>query len=235
MGDSTLLGLMSAALIVGLMSGVHCSAMCGGLLAAITPAARRPGANSSQRYTWALHSGRLASYMLAGAVAGSLGGALVQTPALHNLHMAFMLLANLLLIAAGLNLAGIAAVTRTLEKLGVPLWRRLQPLLKRVLPLNSAPRALLAGGLWGWLPCGMTYAVLPSALAAGSVGSGAMVMLAFGLGTLPNLLALTFLWSRLQASGSLARVRLGAGLAVIALGVIGIALLGSHMMAMRHG
>jgi hypothetical protein len=132
-------------------------------------------------------------------------------------------------------LAGIASVTRFLEQLGMPLWRRLRPLLKRVLPLNSVPRALAAGALWGWLPCGMIYAVLPSALAAGDTWAGAMVMFSFGLGTLPNLLALTLLWDKLQASGALARVRLGAGLAVVALGVVGIALLGSHMLAMRHG
>lgn len=219
-------GFASAAFVVGLLSGLHCGAMCGGLLAAI--------AKGEHRYAAALHAGRIASYTLAGGLVGGLGGALAQASAAHTLHMVFMLVANVLLILAGLNLAGIAAATRALERMGQPLWRRLQPLLARLLPLNSAPRALAAGALWGWLPCGMVYAVLPSSLATGDALMGALVMLAFGFGTLPNLLALTFFWGKLQRSSALAQVRLGAGLAVAGVGVAGLGMLAMHFAAMQR-
>jgi uncharacterized protein len=222
--ESSITGLAGAALVVGLLSGLHCSAMCGGLIALF--GSGRP------RYTLLLHTGRLTGYGGAGALAGALGTAVFQAAAFPGMHLAFIVFANLLLIAAGINLTGIARLTQVLERFGMTIWRRLQPITRRILPVDSVASALLAGILWGWLPCGMVYAVLPSALASGHALSGALVMVAFGLGTLPNLVALGFLWRNIKTSVALSRARLGAGLAVVALGVFGIAslLVGSHQM-----
>ena len=88
--------------------------------------------------------------------------------------------------------------------------------------MNTVPRALGLGVLWGWLPCGLVYSVLITALAAGSAGQGALIMAAFGLGTLPNLLAIGLFWESLRGWVQAPPVRRTAGLLVIGFGVYGL-------------
>jgi sulfite exporter TauE/SafE len=82
-------------------------------------------------------------------------------------------------------------------------------------------RSLGIGAVWGWHPCGLVYSVLALALLSGSAGQGALVMLAFGLGTVPNLLAAGLSVGVLRSVLRRRAVRLAAGLAVVALGVLG--------------
>jgi len=109
-------------------------------------------------------------------------------------------------------------------------WRRVQPLMKHLLPVDSAAKAFALGGLWGWVPCGMVYSVLLTAMLSGSAASGALVMLAFGAGTLPVLFGMGMLGSRLQAWTRQRRVRMASGLLVLAFGMIGIARASGGMM-----
>jgi hypothetical protein len=80
----------------------------------------------------------------------------------------------------------------------------------------------VAGGVWGWLPCGMVYSVLVTAMLSGSAGRGALVMLAFGLGTLPMLLGLGLLGARLRGWIARPRVRLACGVLVLGFGLLGL-------------
>ncbi len=131
-------------------------------------------------------------------------------------------LANLMLVALGLYLMDAWRGLARLEQGGQLLWRRIQPLLKPFLPADSAAKALALGGLWGWLPCGMVYSVLLTAMLSGSAASGAAVMLAFGLGTLPMLLSLGLLGARLRTALQRRPVRLACGLLVLAFGLLGL-------------
>jgi sulfite exporter TauE/SafE len=115
---------------------------------------------------------------------------------------------------------------RRIEQLGSVLWQRIQPLTRLVFPITSPLRALLLGMLWGWLPCGLVYSVLVTALASGHPQSGALIMLAFGLGTLPNLLVIGLFWERCRRWVQSPRVRLFAGLIVMAFGVYGLVKVG---------
>ena len=128
----------------------------------------------------------------------------------------------LLLGALGLYLAGLWGAVRRVELVGAVLWKHLQPFTRRLLPVDTVPRALALGALWGWLPCGLVYSVLLTALAAGSATQGAFVMLAFGLGTLPNLLAIGLFWERIKDKVQSPRVRLAAGVLVAGLGGYGL-------------
>jgi sulfite exporter TauE/SafE len=103
------------------------------------------------------------------------------------------------------------------------LWRRLQPLTRHLLPVDHAGRALALGALWGWLPCGMVYSMLMSAMLSGSAGGGAAVMLAFGLGTLPALVTMGMFGNLLQEWTRRRHVRLVAGLLVLSFGLFGLA------------
>jgi sulfite exporter TauE/SafE len=127
-----------------------------------------------------------------------------------------------MLVLLGLYLAGLWGAVRRVERLGGALWQRLQPFTAKLLPVNTLPKALALGALWGWLPCGLVYSVLVSSLASGSATQGALIMAAFGVGTLPNLLLIGLFWERCRTWVQSPKVRLIAGLVVMALGAYGL-------------
>ncbi|MFC6634992.1 sulfite exporter TauE/SafE family protein [Microbulbifer taiwanensis] len=174
-------GYLAAALAIGFLGSSHCIGMCGGIAGALGMAI--PGQKTAWGQLVSYSAGRLGSYTLMGALAGALGAAAL--PALTPLRLA----AGIMLIAMALYIAGIWRGLVWLEKGGAYLWRYLQPLSARLLPVQSAPQALALGGLWGWLPCGLVYSALAFALAQGSSSGAALAMLAFGLGTVPAMFA----------------------------------------------
>ena len=213
-----------AVFMVGLLSGVHCLGMCGSIVGIFT--AQVPKEKSRWPFHLAYSSGRIASYAIAGALVGAIGQAgLLMRDAVPVQHLLFAL-SSLMLVLLGLYLAGVWGVVRRLEHLGGGLWKRLQPYTARLLPVNTVPRALGLGALWGWLPCGLVYSVLLTALASGSAVQGSLIMLAFGLGTLPNLLAIGLFWESIKGWVQSPRVRLAAGLLVAAFGAYGLARVG---------
>lgn len=209
-----------AVFFVGLLGGVHCLGMCGSIVGILTSQLPKNGA--LWPFHFAYNSGRIASYVLAGFLVGAIGQAgLLLRDAVPIQHLLFAL-SSLMLIALGMYLAGIWSMVRHIEKAGSLLWKRIQPLTRPLFPITNPTRAFLLGTLWGWLPCGLVYSVLVTALASGHAQSGALVMLAFGLGTLPNLMAIGLLWERLRDWVRSPRVRLIAGLIVMAFGIYGL-------------
>lgn len=207
--------------LVGLLGGVHCVGMCGGLVGAFS--LQLPGRGPRLSYHFAANLGRIAGYAIAGGIAGALGGTSLFLQRLFPVEMALYVFANLMLILLGLYLAGFSQTVLVLEKLGGGVWKKLQPLLGKLLPIRSVPQAFAAGMVWGWLPCGLVYSVLITALASGSPAQGGLTMLAFGLGTLPNLLAMGLFASHLQPILQRRGLRIAAGLLVVALGILGLA------------
>jgi sulfite exporter TauE/SafE len=136
-------------------------------------------------------------------------------------------MANLMLAMLGLYLMDAWRGLARLEQGGQLVWRHVQPLLRHVRPAHGKGfgpgRMLAAGVLWGWLPCGMVYSVLVTAMLSGSAAGGALVMLAFGLGTLPMLLGLGLLGTRLRACLRLRGVRIACGALVLGFGLLGLA------------
>jgi sulfite exporter TauE/SafE len=210
-----------AALLVGLLGGVHCVGMCGGLVGAFS--LQLPGQGPRTGYQLAANFGRVFSYAIAGGIAGALGGTSLFLQRLFPAEQVLYALANIMLVLLGLYLAGFAQTVLVLERLGGGVWKRLQPLLRRLLPIRSLRQAFAAGMVWGWLPCGLVYSVLITALASGSPLQGALTMAAFGLGTLPNLLAMGLFAGRLQPLLQRRGVRIVAGLLVLAMGLWGLA------------
>ena len=213
MPDSAFLALF----LVGLLGGTHCVGMCGGIVSALSMGGPA---------RWSLHlaynGGRILSYAAAGALVGALGGAGLALEGGLPVRIALYLLANLMLVALGLYLIGLTRVLTFAERAGQHLWRRLQPLGKRFLPARTVAQAFPLGLLWGWLPCGLVYSALATALTAGSAGRGALSMLAFGLGTLPNLLLAGMLLGKLNQFTRRPFVRIISGLLVLAFGLYGL-------------
>jgi hypothetical protein len=206
-----------AVFLAGLLGGGHCAGMCGGIVGALSA-----GAGSRLPLHLAYNAGRIASYTLAGAIAGALGGMVLYYDVLP-LQLALYVLANLMLILLGLYLAGWSSLVTRLEAVGRRLWRHISPLTTRFLPVDTAPRAFAVGTLWGWLPCGLTYSVLAIALVSGGAANGAALMLAFGLGTLPNLLLAGLLLRRARSWFQDRMVRWVSGGLVLGFGIAGLA------------
>ncbi|MEO8145802.1 MAG: sulfite exporter TauE/SafE family protein [Betaproteobacteria bacterium] len=209
--------LPAAMLAAGLASGVHCVAMCGGIVAAFDGRRVIP---IREKTDWArriaFNLGRISTYAAAGAAAGTLGAAAYAAgvlPAQESLQIA----TSVMLVFVGLHLAGAGRILAGVEALGLPLWHRLQPAAARLLAGRTLPSAYAAGLAWGWLPCAMVYAALAAATFTGGAAQGALSMAAFGLGTLPFLLAAGWLASRLRAW------RRVAGALLLGFGVFGLA------------
>lgn len=204
---------VAAAFGLGLAGAGHCFGMCGGVVAALTFAAPADARVARWKLNLGYNFGRITSYSVMGGFVAALAG---QLPT-GGLPLA-RTLAGLLLIAMGLYLANWWRGLLWLERGGQWLWRRLKPWGDRCLPLDSLPKALGVGMVWGWLPCGLVYAALGFALAQASALQGAMVMAAFGLGTLPALLAGGFLAGRLKSLLANQRVRTLFALAYLVFG-----------------
>ncbi|HGA2318524.1 TPA: sulfite exporter TauE/SafE family protein [Pseudomonas putida] len=210
-----LLPLLGSALVLGLLGGGHCLGMCGGLMGALTLAIPPEQRGRRLRLLMAYNLGRILSYACAGLLLGLAGWALANSPA----AMALRVVAALLLIAMGLYLAGWWSGLTRVEALGRGLWRHIQPVASRLMPVSSMPRALLLGALWGWLPCGLVYSTLLWAASQGNAGYSAALMLAFGLGTWPILLATGLAAERVNTLLRRRSVRMAGGVLVILFGI----------------
>jgi len=188
---------MAAVFLAGLGGGVHCAAMCGPLVG-IACGPRAHGLNRTQwlRQALAYNAGRIASYVLAGALTGAIGAtglALRGEPLTQQMVLAAM---SVSLIVLAAYIAGIAPLVRAIELAGGAAWRRIQPYSRWFLPANTPARAFGLGLVWGWLPCGMVYVALIAALTTADPLHGALVMAAFGLGTLPAMVSATVAFER---------------------------------------
>ncbi|HDS0918159.1 TPA: sulfite exporter TauE/SafE family protein [Pseudomonas putida] len=210
-----LLPLLGSALVLGLLGGGHCLGMCGGLMGALTLAIPPEQRGRRLRLLLAYNLGRIFSYASAGLLLGLAGWAVASSPAALGLRV----VAALLLIAMGLYLAGWWSGLTRIEALGRGLWRHIQPVASRLLPVSSLPRALLLGALWGWLPCGLVYSTLLWAASQGNAGYSAALMLAFGLGTWPVLLATGLAAERVNALLRRRSVRVAGGVLVMLFGI----------------
>lgn len=177
--------IIATALAAGFFGSPHCLGMCGGIVSALSFALSKQ--NTAQRLILQsfYHIGRLLSYSLLGLIAGLLGKGLLSP--LANSKWPFIL-TSLMMIAFGLYLTGWWRGLDKLETFGSKIWQAMTPLRQRFMPINSTPRALIAGMLWGFLPCGLVYSALALALTSANPLTASSTMFAFGLGTLPMML-----------------------------------------------
>ena len=207
--------LLVSALILGLLGGGHCLGMCGGLMGALTLAIPPEQRSRRLQLLLAYNLGRILSYALAGLLLGLAGWVVAGSQA----EVIMRTLAALLLIAMGLYLAGWWSGLTRIEALGRGLWRHIQPLTRRFMPVTSIPKAVVLGSLWGWLPCGLVYSTLLWASSQGNAVNSALLMLAFGLGTWPVLLATGLAAERITTLLRKRGVRMAGGLLVILFGI----------------
>jgi len=211
---------MTAAFLVGLLGGTHCIGMCGGIVGALSSGLSLDVQLSRRRLVaaqLAYNTGRISSYTLAGTLLGLFGQQLSATGMLQGTPVG-RIVAGVIMILFGIYLAGWWHSLLYLERAGARLWKYIEPLGRRFVPVHSAGQAYLLGLVWGWLPCGMVYAVLALALASGSATGGAAIMLSFGLGTLPVMLTMGLAFNTLKRWVQDPRIKMVAGILVILMG-----------------
>ena len=223
--------LVLTAFTMGLLGGVHCAPMCGGIVGALSLRVRRTGIILQLSY----NAGRILSYAAAGTLVGAFGGMGAFAGGLLPAQMLLFVLANTLVVLLGLHIAGWGRTVLVLESLGASIWRVIGPLGSRFVPADTPARAVKLGLVWGWIPCGLVYSALALALVSGGLWRGAAVMLAFGVGTLPNLLVAGLAAQRVRPALRLRWIRSLAGALIIALGIAGLLRIPGLADAIRTG
>ena len=216
---------MFAAAIAGLLGGVHCAAMCGGWLAAFS--LRTTTAPLLPLRTIAVenavgHAGRIVTYAMVGAGLGATGGEAFAI-AWEPLQRLLYVVANVALFSVAIALArGPVRGGGLAERVGLRMFHKLLPAVKTLSGQRRIPARFALGLVWGATPCALVYGVLPLALLSGSARDGALIMLAFGLGTLPNLLGATYVLARSRTLVARTSGRLLAGFVVAGFATYGI-------------
>lgn len=178
--------------MIGLAGAGHCLGMCGGLasLLAIN------GQPSSARII-SYNLGRTASYLLFALILSS-----TFQFGLSHLYTDLMIplrtFAGVLLVLMGLYICGLSKLILKIESLGRYGWKAIQPLAKKLLPIETNQQAFIAGVLWGWLPCGLVYSTVLWASSLGSISLSLLAMLGFAAGTLPAMLLAGFFSQQLK-------------------------------------
>ena len=211
--------LLLAVFLGALVSGWHCALMCGGIAAAIERPAtlETPLRAKSELFYMQLvmHLGRVTTYVLLGSLAAWIG-VVVWQQSLIPIQRPLFAFTSLILILMGFRLlrlgkSGGLIGGRWLSTKIASYWA------KYLGCIASGPSRWFSGMLWGLVPCGLVYSVLPLAFLSGDVLTGAGLMLAFGLGTLPNLLLISTFSATLTQFGQYLWVRyLAASLLFIA-------------------
>jgi len=221
------------AFLLGLFGSAHCVIMCGGIASALSGSLVQIGREPKPaRSTLGYNVGRIAAYVMLGALVGAIGRAVDFVPWLGAARIALRFVAGAMLVGAGLWVAGAWNRFSKVERLGAPIWRRVRPFAARLLGSHHAFAAIGVGALWGLMPCGLVYAAFGLALASGTSSSGAGVMLAFGLGTAPAMIATGLASARIvPALRGREWIRRAAGALVLVFGLVDVA---SATDALRH-
>ncbi|MBT8094374.1 MAG: sulfite exporter TauE/SafE family protein [Gammaproteobacteria bacterium] len=212
--------LLSAALITGLLGSAHCLGMCGGISGLFAVNAAVSSLKRQVPKAIAYNAGRILTYAILGAGVALIGRTMVDS--IPKLAAPVRLASGILIILVGLQVAFNWRILEPIENAGAKLWKKVAPAAKGLVPVESSVQALGLGLIWGLLPCGLVYSVLLIAATTTDPVVGALVMLAFGLGTMPAMIATGLSASKLAQfmSGK----RLGAGLLIVLIGIATIAM-----------
>ena len=224
---------LTAAFLIGLFSTVHCIGMCGSIMGALSlslPVSIQNHRFKRLGFVSSYNLGRIVSYSIAGLIAGGVGFSLLEISNISSSRFIAQIFTVAMMIIIGLYLAGWLPQMIYLERIGAPVWRKLEPVGRKLLPVDTVFKAFIYGMIWGWLPCGLVYSVLIWTLSSGSAINGALTMLAFGIGTMPTLISAGVMTSWITSFSRSKNARRIVGLIIImmAIGSLFIPMDGGH-------
>lgn len=211
------------AFVMGVFSSLHCIGMCGSIIGTLTLSLKpeiRKHKKTLLTYVFNYNAGRIVSYTLAGLIVGFAEAILSAPFGLQHGHRLLQLFSALIMIGAGLYIAGWFPRFAYIEKGGVFIWKKLEPFGRKLIPVKSRIHAFLFGMIWGWLPCGLVYAALALAASTGDAQRSAFTMLAFGLGTLPSIVGLGIMTDILTELSRNERFKQLVGLMLVLLAIV---------------
>ena len=211
------------AFMMGLFSSLHCIGMCGSIIGTLTLSLSPEIRNNKKLllpFVFSYNFGRITSYAFAGAVIGSIE-ALLSMPLgeLHG-HRLLQILSAIVMAGAGAYIAGWFPRFAYIEKVGVTIWKLMEPYGRKLIPVKNHTQAYLFGMVWGWLPCGLVYSALALAATSGDVTQSAFTMLAFGLGTLPAVMGIGVMTQVLTRLSRMPRFKQLIGLFMVVLALL---------------
>lgn len=208
---------------MGLFSSMHCIGMCGSIIGTLTLSLSPDIRNNKVLllpYVLNYNLGRITSYTLAGGLAGIIGVLMIMPFGEIHGHRILQLLSALVMMSAGLYIAGWFPRFAYIEKMGVRFWKKIEPFGRKLIPVKTHTQAYLFGMVWGWLPCGLVYSALTLAATAGDVAKSALLMLAFGAGTLPAVMGVGIMTNILTRLSRTQRFKQLIGLFMIVLALL---------------
>ncbi|MDP3837810.1 MAG: sulfite exporter TauE/SafE family protein [Methylococcales bacterium] len=211
------------AFLMGLFSSMHCIGMCGSIIGTLTLSLSPDIRNNKVLllpYVLNYNLGRITSYTLAGGLAGIIGVLMIMPFGEIHGHRILQLLSALVMMSAGLYIAGWFPRFAYIEKMGVRFWKKIEPFGRKLIPVKTHTQAYLFGMVWGWLPCGLVYSALTLAATAGDVAKSALLMLAFGAGTLPAVMGVGIMTNILTRLSRTQRFKQLIGLFMIVLALL---------------
>jgi uncharacterized protein len=221
--DAQFTSSLFVALLMGLFSSLHCIGMCGSIIGSLTFSLAPEIRNDKKRllpFILCYNAGRITSYGIAGALVGMLE-VLVTLPLgeTHG-HRFLQIISALIMTGAGLYIAGWFPRFAYIEKLGLHVWRQIEPFGRKLIPVKDCQHAYLFGMVWGWIPCGLVYAALALTVTTGSVIQSSLTMVAFGLGTLPAVIGVGAMIGILTRLATNQRFKQIVGVIMIALALL---------------
>lgn len=211
------------ALLMGLFSSLHCLGMCGSIIGSLTLSLRREIREQKSLlmpFVFSYNVGRITSYSLGGLLAGLAHHVLSMPLGEGHGHRILQIVSALIMAGAGLHIAGWFPRFAYIEKAGGVIWKRIEPYSRRLIPVETLPKAFVFGMIWGWLPCGLVYTALALAATTGDVVRSTFTMLAFGVGTLPAVMGVGIMTSLLVRLSNMKKFRQAAGVTLIALALL---------------
>lgn len=208
---------------MGLFSSMHCIGMCGSIIGTLTLSLSPDIRNKKTLlfpYVLNYNLGRITSYTIAGGLVGIIGVLMIMPFGEIHGHRILQLLSALVMMSAGLYIAGWFPRFAYIEKMGVRFWKKIEPFGRKLIPVKTHTQAYLFGMVWGWLPCGLVYSALTLAATAGDVAKSALLMLAFGAGTLPAVMGVGIMTNILTRLSRTQRFKQLIGLFMIVLALL---------------
>jgi len=202
-----------AALLIGLLGAGHCLGMCSGIASALTFSIKTNQTKAVSLLSLLFYNlGRISSYALAGAIFAASSGALVIWFGGKEALVYLRIIAAILMLLLALYISKIWHGLLVIEQAGQFVWKFIKPAAQKFIPLKHPLLAFPLGFLWGWLPCGLVYSTLSWAASSGSASNGMLIMLGFGLGTMPAMLTVGTFSNHLKNTLNRHWFRYGSGL-----------------------